>query len=339
MKDAKPHIALCLNDPDVVRVLSSRLEGDFKVSFAHSVERLHSIALSSSLELTLIASNMSGMGIEQTIESYKSYDPLRKIPLVIVDSQGTDFALDDKAFAAGAVDVFQLPMAQNALCKRISNLLKGLSNSYYKQAFHDAMHIIGNAGHFFDEDTESHVWRMAGISRLIGEQLGWDSKDLDELQYAAAMHDTGKIGIPSDILTKPGRLNTAEWEIMKTHAKIGYELLSFSDHPILNMAADVALHHHEKWDGTGYPDGINGEKISLSARIVAVADVFDALTSDRPYKKAWPVDVAFKAIEEDSGSHFDPTVVSAFLSARSDVEVLISHWNVVDANRATERPR
>jgi len=284
MKDAKPHIALCLNDPDVVRVLSSRLEADFKVSFAHSIDRLHSIALSSSLKLTLIASNMSGMGIEQAIESYKSYDNLREIPVVIVDSQGTDFSLDDKAFAEGAVDVFQLPMAQNALCKRISNLLKGLSNSYYKQAFHDAMHIIGNAGHFFDEDTESHVWRMAGISRLIGEQLGWDSKDLDELQYAAAMHDTGKIGIPSDILTKPGRLNTAEWEIMKTHAKIGYELLSFSDHPILKMAADVALHHHEKWDGSGYPDGISGEKISLSARIVAVADVFDALTSDRPYK-------------------------------------------------------
>ena len=337
MKDAKPHIALCLNDPDVVRVLSSRLEADFKVSFAHSVDRLHSIALSSSLELTLIASNMSGMGIEQTLESYKGYDSLKEIPVVIVDSQGTDFALDDKAFAAGAVDVFQLPMAQNALCKRISNLLKGLSNSYYKQAFHDAMHIIGNAGHFFDEDTESHVWRMAGISRLIGEQLGWDSKDLDELQYAAAMHDTGKIGIPSDILTKPGRLNTAEWEIMKTHAKIGYELLSFSDHPILKMAADVALHHHEKWDGTGYPDGISGEKISLSARIVAVADVFDGLTGDRPYKKAWPEDVAFKAIEVDSGSHFDPSVVSAFSSARPEVEALIAHWNEVDVIRSSER--
>lgn len=337
MKDAKPHIALCLNDPDVVRILSSRLEADFKVSFAHSINRLHSIALSSSLELALIASNMSEMGIEQTIESYKSYDSLREIPVVIVDSQGTDFALDEKAFSAGAIDVFQLPMAQNALCQRISNLLKGLSNSYYKQAFHDAMHLIGNAGHFFDEDTESHVWRMAGISRLIGLKLGWDSKDLDELQYAAVMHDTGKIGIPSDILTKPGRLNTAEWEIMKTHAKIGYELLSFSGHPILKMAADVAFHHHEKWDGSGYPEGISGEKISLSARIVAVADVFDALTSDRPYKKAWPVDVAFKAIEEDSGSHFDPTVVSAFLSARSDVEALISHWNEVDAERASER--
>ena len=337
MKDAKPHIALCLNDPDVVRVLSSRLEADFKVSFAHSIDRLHSIALSSSLELTLIASNMSGMGIEQAIESYKSYDHLREIPVVIVDSQGTDFSLDDKAFAAGAMDVFQLPMAQNALCQRISNLLKGLSNNYYKQAFHDAMHIIGNAAHFFDEDTESHVWRMAGISRLIGAQLGWDSKELDELQYAAAMHDTGKIGIPSDILIKPGRLNIAEWEIMKTHATIGYELLSFSDHPILKMAADVALHHHERWDGAGYPDGLSGEMISLSARVVAVADVFDALTNDRPYKKAWPVDVAFKAIEEDSGSHFDPTVVSAFLSARSDVEALIIHWNEVDAKRISER--
>ena len=336
MKDAKPHIALCLNDPDVVRVLSSRLEADFKVSFAHSIDRLHSISLSSSLELALIATNMHPEGFEKTIEDYVRYDSLNTVPFVIIDSQGTDFALDDKAFSAGAVDVFQLPMAQNAMCQRISNLLKGLSNSYYKQAFHDAMHIIGNAGHFFDEDTESHIWRMSGVSRLIGAQLGWDSKDLDELQYAAAMHDTGKIGIPSDILTKPGRLNAAEWEIMKTHAKIGYELLSFSDHPILKMAADVALHHHEKWDGSGYPDGISGEKISLSARIVAVADVFDALTSDRPYKKAWPVDVAFKAIEEDSGSHFDPTVVSAFLSARSDVEALISHWNEVDANRASE---
>ena len=337
MKDAKPHIALCLNDPDVVRVLSSRLEADFKVSFAHSIDRLHSISLSSSLELALLATNMHPLGIEKTIEDYVRYDALNTVPFVIIDSQGTDFALDDKAFSAGAIDVFQLPMAQNAMCQRISNLLKGLSNSYYKQAFHDAMHIIGNAGHFFDEDTESHIWRMSGVSRLIGAQLGWDSKDLDELQYAAAMHDTGKIGIPSDILTKPGRLNTAEWEIMKTHAKIGYELLSFSDHPILKRAAEVALHHHEKWDGTGYPDGISGEKISLSARIVAVSDVFDALTSDRPYKKAWPIDVAFKAIEEDSGSHFDPTVVSAFLSARSDVEALISHWNEVDAKRACDR--
>lgn len=339
MKDTKPHIVLCQDDPDVVRVLSSRLEGDFKVSFAHSIDRLHSISLSSSIELTLIASNMSGMGIDQTIEVYNRFDSLKDIPVVIVDSLGTDFGLEDKAFAAGAVDVFQLPMARNALCQRISNLLKGFSNSYYKHAFHDAMHIIGNAGHFFDEDTESHVWRMAGISRLIGDQLGWDSRDLDELQYAAAMHDTGKIGIPSDILTKPGRLNTAEWEIMKTHAKIGYELLSFSQHPIMKMAADVALHHHEKWDGTGYPEGISGERISLSARIVAVADVFDALTSDRPYKKAWPVDVAFKAIEEDSGSHFDPTVVSAFLSAKPEVEALVSHWNQIDAKRTSERAR
>lgn len=339
MKDTKPHIVLCQDDPDVVRVLSSRLEGDFKVSFAHSIDRLHSISLSSSIELTLIASNMSGMGIEQTIEVYNRFDSLKDIPVVIVDSLGTDFGLEDKAFAAGAVDVFQLPMARNALCQRISNLLKGFSNSYYKHAFHDAMYIIGNAGHFFDEDTESHVWRMAGISRLIGDQLGWDSRDLDELQYAAAMHDTGKIGIPSDILTKPGRLNTAEWEIMKTHAKIGYELLSFSQHPIMKMAADVALHHHEKWDGTGYPEGISGERISLSARIVAVADVFDALTSDRPYKKAWPVDVAFKAIEEDSGSHFDPTVVSAFLSAKPEVEALVSHWNQIDAKRTSERAR
>ena len=228
MKDAKPHIVLCQHDPDVVRVLSNRLEADFKVSFAHSIDRLHSIALTSSLELALIASNMSGMGIEQTLETYKSYDSLKDIPVVIVDALGTDFALEEKAFNAGAVDVFQLPMSENALSKRLSNLLKGLSNSYYKQAFHDAMHIIGNAGHFFDEDTESHVWRLAGISRLIAAQLGWDSKDLDELQYAAAMHDTGKIGIPSDILNKPGRLNTAEWEIMKTHAKIGCELLSFS---------------------------------------------------------------------------------------------------------------
>ena len=329
MKDTKPHIVLCQDDPDVVRVLSSRLEGDFKVSFAHSINRLHSISLYSSIELTLIASNMSGMGIEQTIEVYNRFDSLKDIPVVIVDSLGTDFGLEDKAFAAGAVDVFQLPMARNALCQRISNLLKGFSNSYYKHAFHDAIHIIGNAGHFFDEDTESHVWRMAGISRLIGDQLGWDSRDLDELQYAAAMH----------VLTKPGRLNTAEWEIMKTHAKIGYELLSFSQHPIMKMAADVALHHHEKWDGTGYPEGISGERISLSARIVAVADVFDALTSDRPYKKAWPVDVAFKAIEEDSGSHFDPTVVSAFLSAKPEVEALVIHWNRIDAKRTSERAR
>ena len=164
-----------------------------------------------------------------------------------------------------------------------------------------------------DEETGSHMHRMAAISQLIASELGTGAEFCDQILLAAPMHDIGKVGIPDKILLKPGRLDAEEWEIMKSHASIGYEVLKDSDSPILKMGADIAHAHHEKFNGEGYPNRLKGENIPLVGRIVAVADVFDALVNKRHYKPAWDYGDAFSLLRRESGLHFDPSCVQALL--------------------------
>lgn len=172
---------------------------------------------------------------------------------------------------------------------------------------------LARAGEYRDEGTGNHVIRMAKYSRLIAEALGTFSKqDCDDLEYAAPMHDIGKIGIPDGILLKQGKLNEYEWDIMQTHTTIGHAILSDSQSRYMKIGAIIALNHHERYDGRGYPNGLKGNEIPLIARVVAVADVFDALVSARPYKQAWDTDEAIAYIEQQAGSHFDPQCVAAF---------------------------
>jgi putative two-component system response regulator len=155
---------------------------------------------------------------------------------------------------------------------------------------------------------------MSQISALLARRIGWSAADCDLMLNASPMHDIGKIGIPDHILLKPGKFEPDEWEIMKTHAAIGAELLGGDDSALLRLAREIALSHHEKWDGSGYPHGLAGEAIPQSGRIVAVADVFDALTSARPYKEAWTAEAAEAYLRDNAGSHFDPAVVTCFLA-------------------------
>lgn len=154
---------------------------------------------------------------------------------------------------------------------------------------------------------------MSRYSHLLGQLAGMDESETELLLNASPMHDIGKIGIPDRILLKPGKLDADEWAVMQTHARIGAELLAGHPAPLLRMARDIALTHHERWDGSGYPEGRQGEAIPLVGRIVAVADVFDALTSARPYKPAWPLDRALAYFAEQRGRHFDPRLVDLFL--------------------------
>lgn len=170
-----------------------------------------------------------------------------------------------------------------------------------------------------DPETGAHILRMAHYSRLIGARLGWSEAELDVLLDASPMHDIGKVGVPDYILLKPGKLDEAEFAIIKTHAQHGYDILKGSDSAILKMAAEIALSHHEKFDGGGYPQGLKGDAIPLAARICAVADVFDALTCERPYKKAWELDRSVAFLRENAGSHFDPVCVDAFLASWDEV--------------------
>ena len=187
---------------------------------------------------------------------------------------------------------------------------------------------LARAAEFRDPETGAHIQRMSHYSAMIARRMGLGTELADALLLAAPMHDVGKLGIPDTILLKPGRLTVEEFEVMKRHPLIGHDILKDSSSEVLRLGARIALSHHEKFDGTGYPHGIVGEKIPLEGRIVAVADVFDALTSSRPYKPAWPFARAIALLREGRGSHFDARCIDAFLSSWD--EVLDIHTRFVD---------
>ncbi len=184
---------------------------------------------------------------------------------------------------------------------------------------HETLLRLARAGEYRDEETGNHVFRMARYARIIAEELGLSSEECEDIEFSAPMHDIGKIGIPDDILLKPGSFEPDQWERMKQHTVIGHNILSNSDSRYMKMGAVIALNHHEKFDGSGYPSGLSGEEIPLVARIVAVADVFDALMSERPYKQAWPLDKALELLRDESGRHFDPQCVDAFFARLEDI--------------------
>jgi len=179
---------------------------------------------------------------------------------------------------------------------------------------------LSKAAEYRDPETGAHILRMAHYSMLIARELGLSEAEQQLILEAAPMHDIGKVGIADKILLKPGRLDPEEFDVMKQHAMFGYDLLRGSTSKLLQAGAEIARGHHEKYDGSGYPDGLKGEDIPVFSRIVAVADVFDALTSERPYKKAWEVADAVQFLKDGAGSHFDPACVEAFLKAWDDVE-------------------
>jgi putative two-component system response regulator len=189
-----------------------------------------------------------------------------------------------------------------------------------------AIFMLAKAGHYNDTETGMHIWRVAAYARIIAEAMGWSSERCELLELAAPMHDMGKVGIPETVLRKPGKLDADEWTIMRTHCRIGYEILSGDNEPVFQLAAEIALRHHEKWDGTGYPDGLAGEAIPESARIVAVADAFDALTMNRPYKAAWPAEQALESLRLDKGQHFDPAVVEVFENISPSILAIKAQW-------------
>ncbi len=182
---------------------------------------------------------------------------------------------------------------------------------------------LARAGEYRDEDTGNHVLRVARFARLIAEGLGLDPAFIEILEQAAPMHDIGKIGIPDRILLNPNRLNRDEWEIMKSHSRIGYEILHDSPSKYLRMGATIAHAHHECVDGSGYPHGLAGEAIPIEARITTVADVFDALTAWRPYKKPWSIDQAIDYLQNERGRKFDPTCVDVFLANRGQAAEIV----------------
>ncbi|WP_018953812.1 HD-GYP domain-containing protein [Thioalkalivibrio sulfidiphilus] len=282
-------------------------------------------------DLILLDINMPHLDGFQVMEQLKSLnDPLLPPIVMLTAKHGKDFLL--RALAAGARDYITKPFDRNELLMRVRNLLDAqLAHRFMhdrKKVLEDMVRArteelrrtrlqvvqrLGMAAEYRDEETGNHILRMSHTCALLARAIGWDDAQCELILHASPMHDIGKIGIPDAILLKPGKFEPHEWEIMKTHASIGAKLLDGDDSDLMRMARDIALTHHEKWDGSGYPSGLAGEAIPMAGRIAALADVFDALTSERPYKKAWTVEDSVDLIRENSGQHFDPALVQVFM--------------------------
>ena len=188
-----------------------------------------------------------------------------------------------------------------------------------QEAYLDTIYRLVLAAEYKDEDTGDHIKRMSRYCALIAEKLGLSAKEVQNILYAAPMHDVGKIGIPDNILMKPGKLTDEEFEIIKTHSSIGAKILANSKSETLKVAEQIALSHHEKWNGKGYPQGLSGDNIPLAGRIIGLADAFDAITSKRPYKDPYPVEMACDIIKKERGEHFDPDIVDVFMENIDEV--------------------
>ena len=284
---------------------------------------------------------MNGFEFVRTIRSNPEFDD---IPIVMVTTLAEK---EDrlKAVEAGANDFITKPVDPLELQVRVNSMLRQKSQRdeilHYetelsslveartlalqkalrevKKSHEDTIIHLSAAAEYKDEETGAHIVRMSGYSAVIAEALGLDEEEVDLIRKSSPMHDLGKIGIPDHILLKPGKLDQDEWEVMKTHAGIGAEILGAGASDYVNMGSIIALSHHEKWDGSGYPSGLSGEDIPLVGRICAVADVFDALTSKRPYKDAFSVERSLEIMEQGRGSHFDPKVLDAFLENMDSV--------------------
>ncbi len=255
-------------------------------------------------------------------------DPLTEsIPVIFVTGLA-EVGDETAGFEAGAVDYIVKPISPPIVRARVRNHLSLVSATQLEKSYHEAIYMLGEASEFKDTDTGAHIWRMAAYSSVLAAACGWDAAACRQLELAAPMHDLGKLSIPDAILHKPGKLDAAEWKLMQTHSAVGHKILSKSSNaPILQMAATVALRHHEKWDGSGYPDGLAGETIPQMARIVAIADVFDALSMTRPYKEAWPLDRIMDTLKDSAGTHFDPQLIERFIGILPRILAIKDEWD------------
>jgi two-component system response regulator RpfG len=262
----------------------------------------------------------------------------RDVPIVLVTVVG-DEPIRQAALDAGVIDFLVKPVRPRELRARCRNLLqlRQQSESVKQRALsleqrllssmheveereRETLNRLARAIEYRDSGTSANLARLAAIAGLVAEQLGLFEDEVRMIELAAPLHDIGKIAIPDAVLLKPGPLDDAETALMREHPRIGHELLSGSQNRFIQLSAIIALRHQERFDGSGYPDGLAGDEIPLEARIVAVADVFDALVSKRPYKRAWSSDEALQYISEQSGKLFDPACVAALLKSRERLE-------------------
>ncbi|GAK61391.1 response regulator receiver modulated metal dependent phosphohydrolase [Candidatus Vecturithrix granuli] len=317
--------------PENLEFLDEVLRPHYKVKVALNGEKAIKIAMQSDApDLILLDIMMPDMDGYEVCQRLKAQSCTRNIPIIFVTALG-EFENEARGFELGAVDYITKPINPVVVRARVrTHLALYDQNRELEQKVQERtselqatrleiIRRLGRAAEYKDNETGLHVIRMSHYSRLIAQAAGMNKDDVELLFNAAPMHDVGKIGIPDHILRKPGKLTPEEWELMKRHVKIGARIIGKHSSKLLETARIVALTHHEKWNGTGYPHNLSGEHIPITGRIVAIADVFDALTSVRPYKEAWPVEDALAYIKGERGQHFDPDLVGCFLNVVSEI--------------------
>lgn len=320
-----PTLLVVDDEPANLQVLKNILGDDYRLLFARSGERAMQLAASELPDLILLDVMMPGLSGHDVCRQLKESPTTAGIPVIFVTAMAE---VEDEAlgFELGAVDYLTKPVSRPIVRARVRNHLSLVRVEELRQTRLSIVQRLGRAAEFKDNETGLHVIRMSLFSQIIARKAGLGEAWSDDLLNAAPMHDIGKIGIPDAVLLKPGRLDEDEWKVMASHAEIGARIIGEDGSRLLSMAHDIALYHHEKWDGSGYPHGLSGEAIPIEARIVALADVFDALTSERPYKKAWTVEAATDLIREQRGKHFDPALVEVFFECLPEILEARDRW-------------
>jgi putative two-component system response regulator len=312
--------------PDSIRLLGDALHPDYEILVATDGSQALELARQPGLNLIMLDIMLPGMGGHEVCRRLKDDPHTAGIPVIFttaLNSREDEY----RGFSVGAADYITKPFHPSVVRARVRThiALHGrhlemqrqlkASLGELRQTQLEIIKVLGRTAKFKDDETGLHITRMSHYSRIIAEEMKLPAQWSQRLFHAAPMHDIGKIGVPDAILHKPGKLERAEWELMKRHCWYGVQMLGDSVSELVETAREIAYTHHEKWDGSGYPRGLEGRNIPLAGRIVAVADVFDALTSRRSYKQAWPVERALAYIDQKSGRHFDPNVVARFQEA------------------------
>lgn len=324
--------------PDNIDVLGGILKENYKMKFATNGEKALSIARAKKpLDLILLDIEMPGIDGYEVCRQLKQHESTKKIPVIFVTAK-SEAEAEERGFKVGGVDYITKPVNPAIVRERVKTHLAlydqnrvleekvkertaQLSEAFetIKNASLDTINRLSRAAEYKDEDTGAHIIRMSHYSASVARAMGVDEATVECILYAAPMHDIGKIGIPDRILLKPGKLDADEWKIMIKHAEFGAKILEGADASFIKLGREIALSHHEKWNGTGYPQGLKKDEIPLAGRIAAIADVFDALTTKRPYKDPFSLEKSYGIIEENRGIHFDPDVVDAFFEVTDEI--------------------
>lgn len=330
MNDVKPRILIVDDESQNLQVLRHILNEDYTLTFAKDGNKALELAREHLPDLILLDIMMPGLTGYDVLTKLKDSPLTRDIPVIFVTAISD---VDDEAYGLelGAVDYISKPVNASIVKARVKTHLSLVKVDELNETRLEIIRRLGYAAEYKDNETGMHVIRMSHYARTLAKAAGLSDDKADMIMNAAPMHDVGKIGIPDSILLKPGKLDEKEWKVMKTHPYIGSKIIGKHKSPLLTLAAEIAYCHHEKWNGEGYPRRLKEKQIPLAARIIAIADVFDALTTQRPYKEAWPVEKAISLIQEESGKHFDPDLVPLFVNKLPELLHIKEKWKEKDA--------